>query len=119
MRTEIGDVRVDIPRDRNGMFQPLTVPVGQRRLAGLDAQVISLYAKGLTTGDIASQAQEFGTGVAPAGGRLVYWSGRNGRLRIRSRSLSITTRAPAMRSLAIASRFRRISVAISLARRPS
>lgn len=54
VRTEIGDVRVEVPRDRNGTFSPVTVPVGQRRLDGLDAQIISLYSKGLTTGDIAS-----------------------------------------------------------------
>jgi len=54
VRTEVGDVRVEVPRDRNGTFDPLTVPVGQRRLDGLDAAVISLYAKGLTTGDIAA-----------------------------------------------------------------
>ena len=51
--TDIGEVRVEVPRDRNGTFTPVTVPVGQRRLDGLDAQIISLYAKGLTTGDIA------------------------------------------------------------------
>ena len=51
VRTEIGDVRVEVPRDRNGSFDPVTVPVGQRRLTGLDQMVISLYAKGLTTGD--------------------------------------------------------------------
>lgn len=54
VRTEIGDVHVEVPRDRNGTFSPVTVPVGQRRLDGLDAQIISLYSKGLTTGDIAS-----------------------------------------------------------------
>jgi transposase-like protein len=54
VRTEIGDVDLRIPRDRNGTFEPVTVPVGQRRLSGLDQMVISLYAKGLTTGDIAS-----------------------------------------------------------------
>ena len=43
-----------MPRDRNGTFEPVIVPVGQRRLSGLDQMVISLYAKGLTTGDIAS-----------------------------------------------------------------
>ena len=52
--TDIGDVRVEVPRDRNGSFDPQTVPVGSRRLSGLDAQIISLYAKGLTTGDIAA-----------------------------------------------------------------
>ncbi len=52
VRTEVGDVRVKVPRDRNGSFEPVTIPVGQRRLTGLDQMVISLYAKGLTTGDI-------------------------------------------------------------------
>ena len=54
VRTEIGDVEVQVPRDRNATFEPQIVPVGQRRLSGLDQMVISLYAKGLTTGDIAS-----------------------------------------------------------------
>ena len=54
VRTEVGDVTVAVPRDRNGDFEPVTVPIGQRRLSGLDQQIISLYAKGLTTGDIAA-----------------------------------------------------------------
>lgn len=58
VRTEIGDVAVKVPRDRNGSFEPVTVPVGQRRLSGLDQMVISLYAKGLTTGDIAGHLFE-------------------------------------------------------------
>jgi transposase-like protein len=58
VRTEIGDVEVRVPRDRNGTFEPVTVPVGQRRLSGLDQMVISLYAKGLTTGDIAAHLED-------------------------------------------------------------
>ena len=58
VRTEVGDVALKIPRDRNGSFEPVTVPVGQRRLSGLDQMVISLYAKGLTTGDIASYLED-------------------------------------------------------------
>jgi transposase-like protein len=54
VRTEVGDVRVEVPRDRNGTFDPVTVPIGQRRLSGLDQMIISLCAKGLTTGDIAA-----------------------------------------------------------------
>ncbi len=54
IRTEVGDVEIQVPRDRNGTFEPVIVPVGQRRLSGLDQMVISLYAKGLTTGDIAA-----------------------------------------------------------------
>lgn len=58
VRTEIGDVDLRVPRDRNGTFEPVTVPVGQRRLSGLDQMVISLYAKGLTTGDIAAHLED-------------------------------------------------------------
>lgn len=58
VRTEVGDVAVKVPRDRNGSFEPVTVPVGQRRLSGLDQMVISLYAKGLTTGDIAAHLED-------------------------------------------------------------
>ena len=62
VRTEIGDVRIDVPRDRNGTFEPVTVPVGQRRLSGLDDMVISLHAKGLTTGDITAHLEDiYGT----------------------------------------------------------
>jgi len=52
VRTEIGEVTVQIPRDRDGTFKPAIVPKYQRRIAGFDEAVISLYAKGMTTGDI-------------------------------------------------------------------
>ena len=62
VRTEIGDVAIDVPRDRNGSFEPVTVPVGQRRLSGLNDMVVSLYAKGLTTGDITAHLEDiYGT----------------------------------------------------------
>jgi putative transposase len=54
VRTDIGQVRIDVPRDRAGTFEPVVVPKHTRRLAGFDEAVISLYAKGLTTGDIAN-----------------------------------------------------------------
>jgi putative transposase len=50
--TEIGEVTLQIPRDRNATFDPVTVPKFERRLDGLSGNVISLYAKGMTTGDI-------------------------------------------------------------------
>jgi putative transposase len=50
--TEIGEVELRMPRDRQGTFKPVTVPKYQPRLDGLSGNVISLYAKGLTTGDI-------------------------------------------------------------------
>lgn len=56
--TEIGKVTVNVPRDREGTFEPQIVRKHQRRLAGFDEAVISLYAKGMTTGDIASHLSE-------------------------------------------------------------
>ena len=63
--TEIGDVELRVPRDRNATFDPVTVPKHARRLEGLGANVISLYAKGLTTGDIQAHLLEiYGTEVS-------------------------------------------------------
>lgn len=63
--TEIGEVGLRIPRDRKGTFEPTVVPKYQRRLDGLAGNVISLYAKGLTTGDIQQHLLEiYGTDVS-------------------------------------------------------
>ena len=56
--TEIGQVDLRVPRDRNGTFDPVTVPKYARRLDGLADNVISLYAKGLTTGEIQAHLAE-------------------------------------------------------------
>ena len=52
MTTEIGKVTLDVPRDRENSYEPQIVRKHQRRLAGFDEAVISLYATGMTTGDI-------------------------------------------------------------------
>jgi putative transposase len=63
--TEIGDVELAMPRERNASFEPVTVPKGARRLDGLSGNVISLYAKGLTTGDIQAHLLEiYGTEIS-------------------------------------------------------
>jgi putative transposase len=49
VRGELGELDLDIPRDRNGTFQPQRIPKHQRRLAGFDDKILALYAKGLTT----------------------------------------------------------------------
>ena len=56
--TEIGQVDISVPRDRAGTFDPVTVPKHQRRLDGLSGNVISLYAKGLTTGEIQAHLED-------------------------------------------------------------
>ena len=58
VHTDVGSVRIDIPRDRNGSFDPQIVPKHARRIEGFDESVISLYAKGLTTGEIQKHLSE-------------------------------------------------------------
>jgi putative transposase len=50
--TDVGPVELDVPRDRDGSFEPKLVRKRQRRLGGVDEMVISLTAKGLTTGEV-------------------------------------------------------------------
>src|SRR3954469_16264921 len=50
--SEVGDVELAVPRDRNGTYTPMLVPKGARRLDGLDAMIVSLYAGGMTVRDI-------------------------------------------------------------------
>ena len=50
--SEIGDIELAVPRDRRGTFTPMLVPKGSRRLDGLDAVIVSLYAGGMTVRDI-------------------------------------------------------------------
>ncbi|SDN35422.1 Transposase (or an inactivated derivative) [Cryobacterium flavum] len=49
-----GPVTIQVPRDRDGTFTPVIVPKRQRRLTGVDEIVLSLYAHGLTTGEISA-----------------------------------------------------------------
>jgi putative transposase len=55
---ELGEVRIDIPRDRLGTFDPVLIGKYQRRLPGFDDKILALYAKGLTTRDIQDVVQE-------------------------------------------------------------
>jgi putative transposase len=50
--SEVGDVTLAIPRDRDGSFIPTLVPKGSRRIGGLDSMIVSLYAGGMTIRDI-------------------------------------------------------------------
>jgi putative transposase len=58
VNTDIGPVTIDVPRDREGEFEPVIVPKHTRRLDGFNESIISLYAKGLTTGEIAEHLFE-------------------------------------------------------------
>jgi transposase-like protein len=60
-----GHVGIDVPRDRDGTFEPQIVKKRQRRLGGVDEMILSLYAKGLTTGEISAHfAEIYGASVS-------------------------------------------------------
>ncbi|TWD75015.1 transposase-like protein [Kribbella amoyensis] len=56
--TDVGEVEIDVPRDREASFEPRIVAKRQKRLSGVDEMVISLSAKGLTTGEISAHLGE-------------------------------------------------------------
>ena len=58
IKSDHGEMEVEIPRDRNSTFEPILIEKHQRRLTGMDDQILSLYAKGMTTRDIATTFQE-------------------------------------------------------------
>jgi len=63
--SDVGPVDVEVPRDRDGSFEPVIVRKHQRRLGGVDDMVLSLSAKGLTTGEISAHlAEVYGTSVS-------------------------------------------------------
>ena len=58
VKSEFGEFQLDIPRDRNGEFEPEIVPKYCRDISGIEEKVISLYARGMTTRDIGAEIQE-------------------------------------------------------------
>ena len=61
----VGPVQIEVPRDRDGSFEPVIVAKRQRQLSDVDTVVLSLYAKGLTTGEISAHfAEVYGASVS-------------------------------------------------------
>lgn len=66
VQTEIGTLDLEVPRDRNGSFEPRIVPKGARRLEGFNRRIIALYARGMTVRDIRAHLEEiYGVDVSP------------------------------------------------------
>ena len=58
LKSQYGEFPIEIPRDRNGEFEPKLIPKYQRDISGIEEKVISLYARGLSTRDIHDQLQD-------------------------------------------------------------
>jgi transposase-like protein len=66
VRGDVGELKLDMPRDRNGTFEPQLIAKHQRRLPGFDEKILALYAKGMTTRDIQEVVKElYGVDVSP------------------------------------------------------
>lgn len=67
VRSEYGEIELEIPRDRNGEFEPLIVKKHQKNVSGIEEQVMALYAKGVSTRDIQDHLQNlYGIEASPA-----------------------------------------------------
>lgn len=58
VKTKMGEVSIEVPRDRNGSFEPVLLPKRKRMIDKIEDVVISLYAKGMSTRDIEVQIKE-------------------------------------------------------------
>ena len=64
--TEDGPVRIEVPRDREGSFEPLLIPKHERRFTGFDDKIVAMYARGMTVREIRGfLAEQYGTDVSP------------------------------------------------------
>jgi len=64
---DFGAVEIEVPRDRNGTFEPKLIPKHERRFNGFDGKILSMYARGMTTRDIQAHLEEiYGVEVSPA-----------------------------------------------------
>jgi putative transposase len=64
--TDEGPVRIDVPRDRQGSFEPLLIAKHERRFTGFDDKIVAMYARGMTMREIQAFLQEqYGVEVSP------------------------------------------------------
>jgi len=64
--TDDGPIRLDVPRDRDGSYEPILIPKHERRFTGFDDKIIAMYARGMTVREIQGfLAEQYGTEVSP------------------------------------------------------
>jgi len=58
VKGDFGEIKIEVPRDRNADFEPKIIPKNQTRFPGFDEQILSMYARGMTTRDIAGHLKQ-------------------------------------------------------------
>ena len=67
VKTTLGEVELEVPRDRNGSFEPVLIPKRSRKVEAVEDIIISLYARGMTVRDIEAQIREvYGYNISDA-----------------------------------------------------
>src|SRR5438445_5393510 len=67
LKGDFGEVEIEVPRDREGQFEPKIVPKHQRRFEGFDDKILSMYARGMTTREIQGHLEEiYGVEISPS-----------------------------------------------------
>lgn len=81
IKTQLGNVELSIPRDRDGEFKPQIVPKHQRNVTGIEEKVLALYAAGMSTRDIPAQIHDlYGIEISAEMVNKIYypwyWNGK-------------------------------------------
>ena len=64
--TDDGPLRIEVPRDRDGSFEPLLIPKHERRFTGFDEKIVAMYARGMTVREVQGfLAEQYGVEVSP------------------------------------------------------
>jgi len=64
--TDDGALRIEVPRDRDGSFEPLLIPKHERRFTGFDDKIVAMYARGMTVREVQGfLAEQYGVEVSP------------------------------------------------------
>jgi len=58
IRTSQGEMEIEMPRDRNGEYEPIIIPNGTKDISELEEKIINMYSIGMTTRDISNQIEE-------------------------------------------------------------
>ncbi|MCA8426673.1 IS256 family transposase [Burkholderia seminalis] len=65
-RCQDGPIRIEVPRDREGSFDPIPIPKHERRFTGFDDKIVAMYARGMTVREVQGfLLEQYGTEVSP------------------------------------------------------